>query len=173
MTRASVCSLTVMDSHMTAGLFPEENVNDIFFSRHDEQEPLGSASHHPFTLDGKEWLTVEHYYQAMLFDNVALQEKIRSQPNAKAAIAATKWRFFQKKKDWKKRRQVLMTRAVYTKCKTHPEVAEKLLSTEDFKLVENSAYDYFWGCGRDRRAENTYGKVMMNVREKLKQEQVV
>ena len=155
---------------MTAGLFPEENVNDIFFSRHDEQELLGSASHHPFTLDGKEWPTAEHYYQAMLFDNKNLQEKIRAQPNAKAAMAATTWRFLQKKKDWKKLRKVLMTRAIYTKCKTYPAVAKRLLETGDKKLVENSAYDYFWGCGRDRRAENTYGKVMMNVREKLRAE---
>lgn len=66
-----------------------------------------------------------------------------------------------------------MTRAIYTKCKTHPAVAKCLLETGNKKLVENSAYDYFWGCGRDRRAENTYGKVMMNVREKLKQEQDV
>jgi len=158
---------------MSEGLFAEENINDIFFSRHDEAELLGSTSHHPFILDGKEWPTAEHYYQAMLFDNDALQDKIRSQPHAKAAIASTKWRFFQKKKDWKKLRQVLMTRAIYTKCKTHPAVAKCLLETGNKKLVENSAYDYFWGCGRDRRAENTYGKVMMNVREKLKQEQDV
>ena len=158
---------------MSEGLFAEENINDIFFSRHDEAELLGSASHHPFILDGKEWPTTEHYYQAMLFDNDALQDKIRSQPHAKAAIASTKWHFFQKKKDWKKLRQVLMTRAIYTKCKTHPAVAKCLLETGNKKLVENSAYDYFWGCGRDRRAENTYGKVMMNVREKLKQEQDV
>jgi ribA/ribD-fused uncharacterized protein len=78
--------------------------------------------------------------------------------------------FFQKKKGSKTLRQVLMTRAIYTKCKTYPEIAERLLETGDKKLVENSAYDYFWGCGRDRRTENTYGKVMMNVREKLRKE---
>lgn len=156
---------------MTAGLFPEENVNDIFFSRHDTQELLGSASHHPFTLEEQEWPTAEHYYQAKLFDNPSIQTKILALPNAKAVERFVRWRFLQKKKGWKALRQVLMTRAIYTKCKTYPEVAEKLLATGDKILVENSAYDYFWGCGRDRRAENTYGKVMMNVREKLKQEQ--
>ncbi|MGR6872728.1 NADAR family protein [Pseudomonas sp. HK3] len=155
---------------MTAGLFEEENVNDIFFSRHDEHELLGSASLHPFILDEKEWPTAEHYYQAMLFDNESLKDQIRSQHNAKSVVAFTKWRFFQKKKGWKKLRQVLMTRAIYTKCKTYPEVAERLLATGDKTLVENSAYDYFWGCGRDRRADNTYGKVMMNVRKKIKDE---
>ncbi len=155
---------------MANGLFPEENENDIFFSRHDINELLGSASAHPFTLDGKEWPTVEHYYQAMLFNSETLQDRIREQATAIDAIAFTKWRFFQKKSGWKKLRKVLMTRAVYTKCKTYPAVAEALLATGDKKLVENSAYDYFWGCGRDRRAENTYGVVMMNVRSKLLEE---
>jgi ribA/ribD-fused uncharacterized protein len=64
-----------------------------------------------------------------------------------------------------------MTRAVYIKCRTHPEIAEALLATGDQVLVESSNYDYFWGCGRDRRGENMYGKVLMNVREKLRDEQ--
>jgi ribA/ribD-fused uncharacterized protein len=152
---------------MTAGLFPEENVNDLFFSRHDTNELLGSASYHPFELDEKTWPTAEHYYQAMLFDNQRLHAQILLLPSAEAVTAFTKWRFLQKKRGWKKLRQVLMTRAVYTKCKSYPEVAQALLDTEDKGLVENSAYDYFWGCGRDRRADNTYGKVMMNVRAKL------
>lgn len=155
---------------MTAGLFQEENLNDIFFSRHDINEALGSASIHPFTLEDTQWPTVEHYYQASLFNSSDIKENIRHLPSAKAAIQFTKWRFFQKKSDWKKLRQVLMTRAVYTKCKTYPHIAKILLDTGDKRLVENSAYDYFWGCGRDRRADNTYGKVMMNVRDKLKAE---
>ena len=155
---------------MTAGLFSEENVDDIFFSRHDINELLGSASEHPFSLENKEWPTVEQYYQSSLFNNPDIQERIRELPSALSAIKYTKWRFLQKKSDWKKLRQVLMTRAVYTKCKTYPHIAEALLNTGDKRLVENSAYDYFWGCGRDRRAENTYGKVLMNVRDKLRQE---
>jgi ribA/ribD-fused uncharacterized protein len=152
---------------MTAGLFQEENENDLFFSRHDANELLGSASYHPFELDGKTWPTAEHYYQAMLFDSERLQSQILLLPSAKAVIAFTKWRFLQKKRGWKKTRQLLMTRAVYTRCKTYPDVAQALLATADKGLVESSAYDYYWGCGRDRRASNTYGKVLMNVRAKL------
>jgi ribA/ribD-fused uncharacterized protein len=63
-----------------------------------------------------------------------------------------------------------MTRAVYTKCKTYDDIAGLLLSTGTQRLVENSQYDYFWGCGRDRRGENMYGQILMNVRDKLMQE---
>ena len=152
------------------GLFPEENLNSLFFSRHDVNELLGSASGHSFHLDDQDWPTVEHYFQAMQFDNASLQEKIRTAPSALAAIKMTKWRFWQRRKDWKARRQVLMTRAMYTKCKAHSDVGLALLNTGDKTLVENSMYDYFWGCGRDRRGENQFGKVLMNVRAKLLQE---
>ena len=63
-----------------------------------------------------------------------------------------------------------MTRGIYVRCRTHPELAEALLDTGDTKIVENSNFDYFWGCGRDRRGENRYGKVLMNVRARLREE---
>lgn len=151
--------------------FPEEDTNSHYFSRHSESEILGSASLMPFTLDEQEWPTVEHYFQALMFEGHAkLQKKILACKDAKSAAAATKWQFWKKRKDWKKVQTVLMTRAIYTRCKTYPEVAKALLDTGELKLVENSNYDYFWGCGRDRRGENAYGKVLMNVRAKLLQE---
>jgi len=44
---------------------------------------------------------------------------------------------------------------------------QALLDTQEEQLVENSQYDYFWGCGRDRRGDNHYGKVLMGIRSKL------
>lgn len=152
------------------GLFSEENQNSHFFPRHDTDELLGSASPHSFHLDDQEWSSVEHYFQTMQFDNPNFQEKIRNAKTAEDVIKMTKWRFWQRRKDWKQRRQVLMTRAMYTKCKAHPDVASALLNSGDQTLVENSNYDYFWGCGRDRRGENQFGKILMNIREKLHQE---
>jgi ribA/ribD-fused uncharacterized protein len=64
----------------------------------------------------------------------------------------------------------MMTRAVYTKCRTHQDVADLLLATGDKQIVETSTYDYYWGCGRDGRGHNTFGKVLMSVRDKLIQE---
>jgi hypothetical protein len=63
-----------------------------------------------------------------------------------------------------------MTRAVYTTCRANPDVAQRLLATGDCRLVENNSYDYFWGCGRDRRGYNYYGRILMNVRDKLREE---
>ncbi|MGV6806534.1 MAG: NADAR family protein, partial [bacterium] len=66
--------------------------------------------------------------------------------------------------------RTFMTRGVYTKFKTYPELAEQLLATGDNPIIENTQFDYFWGVGRDGRGENAYGKVLMSVRNKLREE---
>ena len=155
---------------MAAGIFPEEDENAIYFSRTDPEEIFGSTSPHPFLLEEKEWPTVEHYYQAMKFNDENHQEKIRLSTHVKQAKKLGSTRFKRRKNDWKKIKTTIMTRAIYTKCRSYSNIGLKLLDTQDNKLVENSQYDYFWGCGRDRRGENHYGKVLMNVRNKLKEE---
>jgi ribA/ribD-fused uncharacterized protein len=155
---------------MGSGLFPEYDENSLFFSRSSSEEDLGCWSHHPFVLEDREWPSVEHYFQAMKFEQEDQQEKIRQARHPKQARRMGRSRRSKIRPDWAKLKSVYMTRAVYTKFCTYPELKEKLLETGDQKLVENSMYDYYWGCGRDRRGENTYGKVLMNVREKLREQ---
>ena len=155
-------------------LFKAEDENTLYISRHDVDEIFSSFSPHSFILEEKTWPTVEHYFNAMRFTNSSYQEKVRHAPTpAKAQRLGKNWlnRFFWKKQpDWQIRQIVYMTRAIYTKCKQHNQVAEALLATGDKRLVENSQYDYYWGCGRDRRGENKYGEVLMAVRDKLTKE---
>ena len=143
----------------------------MYFSRADVYQDFGTFSHHSFLLDELEWPSVEHYYQAMKFDDDAYRERIRRAEHPKRARKLGRSRWKKRRKDWKKIKVTVMTRGVYIKCRTHPEIAEALLATGEQALVENSNYDYFWGCGRDRRGENMYGKVLMNVRERLREEQ--
>ncbi|TNC88205.1 MAG: GTP cyclohydrolase [Alcanivorax sp.] len=155
---------------MSGGLFAEADVNALYFSRSDADEPLGAWSHHPFTLEDKQWPTVEHYYQAMKFEDADYQEKIRMADSPKQARKLGRRRFKKRRADWSKVKVVYMTRALYTKCKTYPDVARVLQETQDKRLVENNLYDYYWGCGRDRRGTNMYGQLLMNVRTKLREE---
>ena len=153
-------------------LFPNLDEDAIYLSRSDESEILGTHAIYPFKLEGKEWPSVEHYFQAMKFDSTAPDyvEKVRLASDAKKARKLGATRFKKLRDDWKKIRRIIMTRAVYTKAKAYPQVEQALLESGQRKLVENSQYDYFWGCGRDRRGENIYGKVLMDVRDKLLQE---
>ncbi len=156
---------------MSNGLFPQLDENHLYFSRSDVNEDFGTCSRHGFELEGREWPSVEHYYQAMKFESEAVQEKIRGAEHPRKARRLGGSRLRKRRKDWKKFKRVYMTRALYTKCKTYPPIARKLLDTGQRTLVENSQYDYFWGCGRDRRGNNYYGKILMNVREKLRSEE--
>ena len=137
----------------------------------NEYKFLSNFHHAPIHTVIGECASVEHYYQAMKFEDESYQEKIRQADHPKQARKLGRNRFKKLRQDWAKVKPVIMTRAVYTQCRTHPELSEKLLATDNQRLVESSAYDYYWGCGRDRRGNNMYGKVLMNVRGKLKKEQ--
>lgn len=139
-------------------------------SRVDVLDPLASFSRHGFDLDGEHWPSVEHYYQAMKFEDEALRKTIRAADHPEVAQKLARKYRRQIRRDWKRVRETIMTRAVYIKCRTHPEVADALLATGDEKILEISQYDYYWGCGRDGRGENTYGRVLMNVRDRLRSE---
>lgn len=151
-------------------LFPEITPDAIYLARDNVNEPLATFAHFEFELEGVSWPSVEHYYQAMKFDDLDYREQIRAAKHPKTARKLGRKRRRGLREDWSKVREVVMTRGVYIKCRTHPEVAQLLLDTGEQTLVESSQYDYFWGCGRDRRGENKYGKVLMNVRLKLLQE---
>ena len=148
-----------------------ESQDEIYFSRTDVNELLSSFSRHGFTLEEREWPSVEHYFQAMKFENPDHQDAIRAAGHPRKARRMGRSRLRRIRQDWREIRRVIMTRGVYMKCRTHPEVAERLLATGSARLVESSAYDYYWGCGRDRRGHNHFGRVLMNVRDKLREEQ--
>jgi hypothetical protein len=152
-------------------LFPtDDGENSLFTSRTDPHNPFGTYARYSFELEGKLWPSVEHYFQGMKFTDDVHKEQVRN------AISPTEARKLGRKRrksfrsDWKQVRETVMTRGVYTRCRTHLELTEALLNTGDQKIVENSNFDYFWGCGRDRRGDNKYGIVLMNVRAKLQEE---
>ncbi|MFT6287243.1 MAG: ribA/ribD-fused uncharacterized protein [Alcanivorax sp.] len=106
----------------------------------------------------------------MKFEDPDEREKVRSANHPKKARRLGRRRFVKIRRDWSTVRRVVMTRATYTKCRTHTEIAQRLLETGDRTLVETSQYDYFWGLGRDQRGSNVYGAVLMDVRKKLHDE---
>jgi len=151
-------------------LFEHDNSKRYTLSRLDPSHPLASYSKHSFELDGFEWPSVEHYYQAMKYSDEKYREQIRTATYPADAAKLGKSKKHGRRKDWDKVKETYMTRGTYIKCRTHPEVAKALLATGDLPIMETSQYDYYWGCGRDMRGNNVYGKVLMSVREKLRQE---
>jgi ribA/ribD-fused uncharacterized protein len=144
----------------------------VYVSMTDEENLLSAVSPRPFSLDGAEWPTAEHYVLAMLFEDTALRAEIRSDPDPQQARKLAKRHKRKIRSDWDSVRRVYMTRAIYTRCRSHPASAQALLQTSDKRIVESSLYDCYWGCGRDGRGLNPYGEVLMDVRQKLRSAKV-
>ena len=148
-------------------MFFSKSGKPYYLSRSDVNHPLSSYAKSGFELDGFVWPSVEHYYQGMKFPEGELRESVRTADHPEKARKLAEANREAVRKDWQQVREVMMTRAVYIKCRTHEAVAAALLATGDRQIVETSLYDYYWGCGRDGRGHNTFGKVLMAVRDKL------
>ena len=62
-----------------------------------------------------------------------------------------------------------MRGAVLRKFQTHADIRDILLGTGSEDLVENAPGDFYWGCGADGSGLNKLGKILMDVREQLRQ----
>lgn len=145
--------------------------NALSFSRFDSEHFLSPQSPHSFELEGRVWPSAEHYYQFSKFNEGAYSAKILFAHTAKQAhkLGNAWWR--PKRNDFKAVRKTLMTRALYSKTIQNPEIKEALLATADQLILENSAYEHFWGIGRDQRGNNHLGTVWMDIRAKLTAQQ--
>lgn len=142
----------------------------IYFYSTNE-EPYGCFSNfsaHGFELDGKYWPTSEHYFQAQKFIGTEHVEEIRKAKTPKLAAEMGRDRKRPLRRDWERVKDDVMRRAVLAKFQTHADIREILLSTGDAPLVENTRGDYYWGCGTDGTGKNMLGKILVELREKLR-----
>jgi len=139
------------------------------------KEPYGCFSNfspHSIYLNGQDWLTVEHYYQAQKFFK-SVDEKLIcliqacATPEEAAKLGRDPSR--QLRPDWEEVKTEIMREAVLVKFLTHIDIQAILLSTGDRLIVEDSPNDYYWGCGCDRTGQNHLGKILMSVRLEISQ----
>lgn len=71
--------------------------------------------------------------------------------------------------DWDQVKWSIMYGAVWAKFQTHRDLATVLLNTADQEIIEDSPRDYYWGCGADRTGQNQLGKILMQIRDRLRQ----
>lgn len=117
-----------------------------FYSTIDQFGDFCNFAKFGIEMDGKWYSTVEHYYQAMKFDDTSYQEKIRlaySPKDAKAFAYDNR----NLRSDWDEVKDDIMYRAVLKNFQTHDSLKQRLLATGDEDIVENAPGDYYWGCG--------------------------
>ena len=136
-----------------------------------QEDPYGcftNFSRHGFELDGKWWTTSEHYFQAQKFAGTLQAEEVRQLPTPREAFNLTRSLKDSVRTDWLNVRDSVMLKAVERKFESNADIQTILLSTGDALLVENSPVDSYWGCGADGKGKNMLGKILMEVREKLR-----
>ena len=75
------------------------------------------------------------------------------------------------RKRWEKIKYDVMYELVSQKFHNNGDVAKKLLLTEGYQLEERNSWgDQYWGTNEKGEGENNLGKILMIVRDVLKQE---
>lgn len=126
----------------------------------------------PFTdKDGLEYKTNEHFFQAQKMANYADKLEVINASNPQLAKFIGRGRPM--RRDWEKTKPLIMLYGLRKKFAI-PELREKLLATGDEVLVEgNTWHDCEWGyctCPKckDRKKYNMLGKLLMKVREEIR-----
>ncbi|MDV5354792.1 NADAR family protein [Enterobacter asburiae] len=144
--------------------------NNILFYK--VNEPYGVFSNFykcGFFIDDKYWPTVEHFFQAQKFDDEALREKIRKLASPMDAAISGRDRDNPLRDDWDCVRDNIMRLAVMEKFKQNDEARDILLATNDLTLVEHTKNDNYWADGGDGSGKNMLGKILMEVRDMLRE----
>ena len=132
------------------------------------------SNFHPavVTLDGMDYPSVEHAFQAAKTHNLNDRCRIQSAPNPPAAKAIGRGVIL--RQDWDDVRYSIMEALVRQKFTNHPELRELLLATGDAEIIEGNDWnDRTWGMTRSKNGEwigkNWLGKILMTVRNELRE----
>lgn len=133
---------------------------------------LSNFYHAPFTYDGIEYPTNEHFFQAM--KTLDQEERKKIAAAATPGKAKRMGRQVQLREDWEQVKEDMMRLGVTLKFQAHPGLAKKLVETNDAYLIEGNTWcDQTWGscnCPRHKNipGRNLLGQILMEERERLK-----
>jgi N-glycosidase YbiA len=144
--------------------------NIFFWENSDEFGCFSNFWPGPYVIEGKEWPTTEHYFAAMKTLDPVAQEKIRKAVTP--GLAKKLGREVVLRDDWDQIKYDVMLTALRAKFgDLYPVLKDKLISTGESDIYEDSPYDHVWGTGRRGsigNGQNLLGKALMQVRDELK-----
>ena len=141
-----------------------------FYSTKDAYGCFSNFSAHPIRLKNKIWKTSEHYFQAQKFAGTEHEEEIRLIDSPMIAARMGRDRKRPLRKDWEVVKDDIMREALRAKFTQHEDLKGILLETGDALLVEHTANDRYWADGGDGSGLNMLGKLLMELREELRNE---
>lgn len=146
----------------------EGNTPLKFYSRKNPYGEFSNFSLAPIIVDNKLWGTSEHYYQAHKYDILEHQEYVRSAKSPEEAAKRGRQKDLPKRKNWKQVKDQIMYKALVAKYTQHKSLKRLLLSTGSAPIIEHTARDKYWGDAGDGSGLNKLGKMLVDIREKIK-----
>ena len=137
----------------------------LFYER--EFYVLSNFSSFAIEWDGKLYMTSEHVYHSEKFQDEEMKELIRKTRSAHDAFKLAHANEDKYRPDWNDVRIGIMKKILHVKVSQHPYVKKKLLQSGDRELIEDSWRDNFWGWGPDKDGANHLGKLWMEVRAEV------
>jgi len=137
---------------------------------YETDRPYGCFSNFarfPLRLDGAEWPTSEHAFQARKFTSSDDRERIRRAPTPFVAAEMGRDRSRTIRADWDAVRDDVMREVLAAKFNQHASLRDVLLSTGECHLIEHTTNDRYWGDGGDGTGKNRLGELLMEVRAGL------
>lgn len=149
---------------------PTETI--YFYKVEDPYNEFSNFAPYPIEVDGFVYPTNEHYFQASKFNDEKLHHTIRECDSPGRAFRYGRNPGYKDKirSDWQTYRLEVMRKAIYAKFTQHDSLKQLLLGTGDVLIVEDSPVDSFWGCGKDRDGQNHLGLLLVELRQKLREE---
>ena len=140
-----------------------------FYSVDDAYGEFSNFARYPIRLNGKQWPTSEHYFQAQKFTNAQIKERVRRANTPALAARLGRDRKLPLRRDWDSVKLGVMRLAVQAKFTQHADLAALLLGTGEAVLIEHTEHDAYWGDGGDGSGANWLGRILMDVRSHLGQ----
>lgn len=142
----------------------------LFYGQHREYPEFSNFYVAPIELHGKQYATVEHYFQACKAQTRQGHEKIRKASTA--AQAKRLGREVSLRPGWESIKAEVMRQALMAKFTQHEDLQEILLATGDRVIHEASPTDPIWGW-MEGSGQDLLGKLLMEVRKVCRAKRVV
>ena len=118
--------------------------------------------------EGTLWPSTEHLYQALKFGEPEIREQIRKAKTPKQAKELAHLDYGWSMSAWDSVKLQVMEEVLKLKFRPGSLFAEKLIATGDELIEEDAHWDNYWGTGPEGKGENHMGKLLMKIREQLK-----
>ena len=147
-----------------------EHVDDVIGFYPREFYPLDNFSSFKVEWNGYLYSSVEEAYQAASFMGSCeeLVERVKRSHSADEAQRIAYANRDNQRADWQEVKLIIMEELLRLKIEQNPYVKKKLLQTGDYRIVEDSPKDSYWGWGPNRDGENHLGELWMKLRKELR-----